>query len=160
MADNGKTRRERLEAQLERAEAKLVKSVGAARTKVARRIAEIEGDLAMPPFPVALGYLWQAYLRLRRRTAMGYAGPQPIGWQDIDAFIRRAGLKLAGWEVALIEALDDLYLNPGETEPARPEGQSVVAAASASDAKGVRSILGAVGTRRTVKRNKKKGGDT
>ena len=64
----------------------------------------------MPPFPKALAYLWRAYFRLRRRMAGGFAGPNPIGWQDIDAFVRQSGLRLAPWELDLIEALDDLYL--------------------------------------------------
>lgn len=119
----------------------------------AERIAELEAELAIPPFPVAILYLWRAYLRLRRRTAMGFAGPQPIGWQDVDAFLRRSGLVLAPWEIEILERLDDAYLQPTPT-PTPPEGQTVVATASASDAAGVRSILGSIGKRRVVARKK------
>lgn len=108
----------------------------------------------MPPFPRALAYLWRAYLRLRRRAAVGMSGPQPIGWQDIDAFARRAGMRLAPWEIEILEELDDIYLSPAP-KPTLPEGQTVVAAASASDASGVKSILAGVGKRRTVKRKPK-----
>lgn len=108
----------------------------------------------MPPFPDSLGYLWRAYLRLRRRAPGGFAGPQPIGWQDIDAFCRRSGLDLAPWEVGLVEALDDIYLAP-DPQPVAPEGQAVKVAAAASDADGVRSVLSSVGKgRRVVKRGK------
>jgi hypothetical protein len=119
------------------------------------RIAELRAELAMPPFPRALGYLWRVYLRLRRRAETGFAGSQPVSMQDIDAFVRLTGLRLAPWECELLEALDDAYLQP-TPRAALPEGQTVVAAAPASDAQGVRSILGSVGKRRSVKR--KKGG--
>jgi len=82
---------------------------------------------------------------------MGFAGPQPIGWQDIDAFMRRAGLTFAPWEVDLIERLDDIYLRPASA-PALPDGQAVTVAASIGDSAGVRAVLGSVGNRRYVKR--------
>lgn len=62
--------------------------------------------------------------------------------------MRRSGLRLAPWEVGLIEALDDLYLQP-EPQAAPDE---VVAASSSQDGVGVKSIVGAVGARRTVVR--------
>jgi hypothetical protein len=80
-------------------------------------------------------------------------GPAPIEWPDIDAFVRRAGVSLAPWEIELIEQLDDIYLRP-DPQPAAPEGQAVVSAASAQDATGVKSIMGAVGNRRVVARKK------
>lgn len=106
----------------------------------------------MPPFPQPLAYLWQAYLRLRRRTPGGFNGPQPVGWPSIEAFARLFGL--APWEIELIEALDDIYLAP-DPQPVLPEGQTVKVAASARDADAVRSVLGGVGKgRRIVKRKK------
>lgn len=91
--------------QLERAEI-------AGKTK---RAAEIEVDLAMPSFPEPLGYLWRAYLRLRRRMAAGFSGPNPVGWQDIDAFIRRSGTRLAPWEIEVLERIDDLFVYRDES---------------------------------------------
>lgn len=38
------------------------------------------------------------------------SGLSPIGWSDIDAFSRRAQVRLAPWEIELIEELDDVYL--------------------------------------------------
>ena len=107
----------------------------------------VDGDLAVPPFPRVLDYLWRAYIRLRRRAAAGFGGPQPIAWQDIDAFIRRAGLKLAPWEIEMIEALDDIYLQPP------PPRQAAGATASADDAAGVRAILSSVAARRKGGKN-------
>lgn len=106
----------------------------------------------MPPFPKPLAYLWRAYLRLRRRAPGGFSGPQPVGWPAIEAFARL--FDLAPWEIEIIEALDDIYLAP-DPQPVLPEGQTVKTAASANDADGVRSVMGAVGKgRRVVKRTK------
>jgi hypothetical protein len=78
----------------------------------------------MPAFPRELSYLWRTYLRLRRRMAGGFSGPNPIGWQDIDAFSRRSGTRLTPWEIELIERIDDLFLSPEKpAEAATPARQ-------------------------------------
>lgn len=64
----------------------------------------------MPPLPLALGYLWRAYNRLRRRKGSGF-GPGPIEWPDIDAFLRLSGFALAPWEIEVIEEIDDVFLS-------------------------------------------------
>lgn len=64
----------------------------------------------MPPFPMALAYLWNAYWRMRRRKGAGMSGHAPIEWPDIDAFVRLGGERLAPWEVEIIEQLDDAFL--------------------------------------------------
>lgn len=53
-------------------------------------------------------------------------GPVPIEWTDISAFCLHAGLRLAPWEVAIVEALDDAWLlamakdAPKPGDPKRP----------------------------------------
>lgn len=131
-------------ASLERAE----------RKKAKRQIAKLEADISMPPFPKAVGYIWRAYMRLRRRSAPGINGAVPVSWEAIDAFLRRTGLRFAPWEIEIIEAIDDVYLQP-EDKLATPEGQTVNRAASADDIDGVKRIMQAVGKRRVVKRTKK-----
>lgn len=71
----------------------------------------------MPPFPHALDYLWRTYGRLRSRKAMGYAGPEPIQWIDMDAFVRRTGITLAPWEIELLEEIDNIYLSERTQAP-------------------------------------------
>jgi len=83
---------------------------------------------------------------------MGFSGPQPITWQDIDAFLRRSEIALAPWQIELIERLDDIYLQPTAAPLALPEGRVVHAAASVNDPAGVRAVLGASAKRRYVKR--------
>ncbi|WP_245465555.1 hypothetical protein [Mesorhizobium sp. M6A.T.Ce.TU.016.01.1.1] len=56
--------------------------------------------------PAALEYLWQAFLRLSNRRGAA----RTWSWADLDAFQRATGLRLAPWEVEIVEKLDRLYL--------------------------------------------------
>jgi len=38
------------------------------------------------------------------------AGPNPIEWPDLEAFCRLTGMRLAPWEISIIERLDDCFL--------------------------------------------------
>ena len=80
----------------------------ASRTKNAASRQRYLAELETPPFPGALLYLWQAYLRLARRRGSGGVGANPIGFADIDAFVRLTGIRLAPWEVEMLEELDDM----------------------------------------------------
>lgn len=108
----------------------------------------------MPGFPAGAEYLWRCYLRLRRRAAPGFDRAAPVGWQDIDAFIRRAGIRLTSWEIEIIEAIDDAFLDPGAAVPATPDGK-VKEVASTQDGAAVKALMGAVGERRVVRRRKR-----
>lgn len=93
----GHSYREHLEGQLKRA-------------RTPERRAELGAELALPPFPEALRYLWNAFTRMRRRVnGNGTAMPR-ITLLDLDAFIRLSGLRLLPWEIELIERLDDLLM--------------------------------------------------
>ena len=83
------------------------------RARSDERRAELEGQLALPPFPDALAYIWSAFSRLRNRKGGTGFGPSPIEWPDIDAFCRHSRMTLAPWEVEVIEALDGAYLRVG-----------------------------------------------
>jgi hypothetical protein len=108
----------------------------------------------MPPFPAALHYLWRTYLRLRQRTAPGFSGASPVSWQDIDAFVRRSGIVLAPWEVEVVEALDNAFMQPDPRQPTVPEG-GARAVVSPDDIEGVKKLMGSIGRRRTVIRKGK-----
>jgi hypothetical protein len=112
----------------------------------------------MPEFPKPLGYLWQTYLRIRKRVAIGMSGPDPISWPDIDAFVNQTGLKLAEWELRTIERIDDSYVSPSfvPTKPEVPEGQSIKQLAAMNDLASVRAVLGSIATRQHVVRTRKK----
>lgn len=76
----------------------------------------------MPPFPKAVEYLYAAWGRMRSRKAAGMAGPAPIEWHDLDAFLRLTGTRLAPWEIRIIERLDDTYLRVMAAEESDLQG--------------------------------------
>lgn len=80
------------------------------RVRDGKRRGEIEAELAVPPFPAALAYLWQAFNRMASRRGSTGWGPAALSWQDIDAFCRMTGFRFAPWEVEVIEALDTAAL--------------------------------------------------
>lgn len=76
---------------------------------------------------MALSYVWQAWMRLRRRTPAGFNAPNPITIEAIDAFIRRTGLQLDPRDVQLIEDVDDLYLSKmAEQQASEPDRQQAI----------------------------------
>jgi hypothetical protein len=88
----------------------------AERTRDPEKRAKYEAELVVPPFPMALQYLWSVFWRLRRRKPQSIA----LDWHDIVAFVSLTGARLAPWEVEVIERLDDLLMTPPKvnTDPA------------------------------------------
>lgn len=80
------------------------------RSRTPERKAELEAELALPPFPEALRYLWTAFVRIRRRNAGNGFGATPVTWADLDAYSRLSGMRLLPWEIEIIEQLDDALL--------------------------------------------------
>lgn len=119
-----------------------------------KKIAELEVELTLPEFPRELGYLWRVYHRIRRRMAGGFAAPNPIGWQDIDAFVRQTSFRLAPWEIELLETLDDAFLQPQlvaiKAKTPKP-GAAATEMVDSSDTKSVRSLMRSIGKRRIGK---------
>lgn len=80
------------------------------RAKTPAKRAEIEAELAVPPLPRGSEYLWRIFLRLHaRRQSMGM-GPARLSWGEFADFQRLTGMRLAPWEVAILEQLDDVAL--------------------------------------------------
>lgn len=105
----------------------------------------------MPAFPDGAAYLWTCYLRLRHRAAPGFAGPSPVTWQDIDAFIRRSGMRLASWEIRVIERLDDVFLGRIADDDAPPKS-APVDGTPMRDGASLKALMGQFGKRRLVRR--------
>ena len=105
----------------------------AERKNVQWRIDELTAKLAIPPFPVELHFIWKAHGRIRRRLASGMDGPQPIPHEAIVAFQAASEMPLKPWEVAILEALDDLYLRV-KYEAAEQDRNPDTAPASDSEA--------------------------
>ena len=86
------------------------------RTRSPKRRAALEAQLARPPLPRSVAYLWRIFNRLRRRKGSNGFAMSPIGWPDIDAFVRHSKMPLTPWEIAIIEDLDDLFLKVRKTD--------------------------------------------
>lgn len=112
----------------------------------------------MPSFPTAVGYVWRTYSRLRRRTKHGFNGPQPIDFQEIDAFVRVSRFPLRPWEVQIIEDIDDAFLQPAYRKAAdvRNRSTSATPMVSARDGAAVSRMMRSMGVRK--KSPQKKGG--
>ena len=97
-------------------------------------MAELEAELDTPPFPLEILHIWAAWTRIRNRKASGLSGPEPLGWGDIDAFVRLTGHHLSPPDIELIEIIDDAYLasfaagpSPVESNMALRDGLEQVA---------------------------------
>lgn len=80
----------------------------ASRTKNPDKRAGYESELACPPIPPELMYLWKLYRRLANRRGSNGFSQNPISWPEIDAFVRNAKVLLAPWEIEVIEEIDDI----------------------------------------------------
>jgi hypothetical protein len=120
----------------------------ALRKKDVAKIAQFNDELKLPEFPKELGYLWRVYQRIRRRMSSGFAGPNPIGWIDIDAFVRQTKFPLAPWEIELLEAIDDAYLEPQAQALREKIGKTKIETVDASDTKAVRGLMRGLADRR------------
>jgi hypothetical protein len=124
------------------------------RKKDAAKIAELNDELTLPEFPRELSYLWRVYHRIRRRMAGGFAGPNPIGWQDIGAFMHVTRFRLAPWEIELLEAIDDSYLQPIYTAlKDKNKKPAEVEMIDATDTKRIRNLMRSIGKRRSGNKN-------
>lgn len=73
-------------------------------------IAAWEAELACPPLPPELLYLWTAYNRIRRRTGGSGFGLSPIEGADVESYERRYRLRFLPFENEILDELDDLYM--------------------------------------------------
>ena len=66
--------------------------------------ADVETDL-----PEELVWHWNAFCELDRRRTAGFV-PNPIGYNDIGWWAQHQGIELEPWEVDVLMALDDVWL--------------------------------------------------
>jgi hypothetical protein len=71
------------------------------------RAAHYAAELAGPGCPAGALHVWGWFLELNRRRPAGGMGPGSIGHQDILAWCRLRGIRLAPWE---LDALDDVEM--------------------------------------------------
>lgn len=63
-----------------------------------------------PPFPLTDSYLFMAFQDLNgARTSNGF-GPNPISFQDVQAYCVLTGVSLTPWDVRILRRMDQTYL--------------------------------------------------
>jgi len=67
---------------------------------------ELEG----PDFPEVLSHIWSAFFALSSGRSGGFAGPNPISYQDIKAWMELTNNYLDPREVEAILMLDTVYM--------------------------------------------------
>ncbi|WP_420023355.1 phage tail assembly chaperone [Cereibacter azotoformans] len=75
--------------------------------------AALAGALAggNPPVPEAGALLWRAFWQLSRCRTLHAAGPNPIGWAEMEAWCRLMRVPLEPQHVEIIAAMDDAWLD-------------------------------------------------
>lgn len=104
----------------------------------------------VPPFPVALRYLFDRYLELRASKSHGANGHNKVEWVDIQAYLSVTGSTLLPWEARLLRAIDDIFCR--EMAAGR-EATKTEAAEAAKD-----SVKNTAKRSRTVTRKQEDGG--
>lgn len=69
----------------------------------------MEAELWVPPFPLALDYLWSRYLDLRLSKSPGFNGHTKVEWRDIEAYVSVTKFTVLPWEARLIRSVDDIF---------------------------------------------------
>jgi hypothetical protein len=82
------------------------------RARTDARRAELQALLELPPFPVELSYIWEAYLKLRKRQGFDAMGnPKALAWRGVEAWMHLMRFTLTAWECDVLMDLDDTYLS-------------------------------------------------
>ena len=69
--------------------------------------------------------LWEAFQRLSRARSYGAAGPNPIGFPEIEAWMRLTRTPLEPHHVEVIEAMDAVWLNRARGIGGAPDGVKI-----------------------------------
>jgi hypothetical protein len=72
---------------------------------------EILAELAGPPMPPGMAYLFDWFLELDVARGSSGFGPNPIGYGEMEAWSRLTGRLLLPWEVVTLRHLDSARLN-------------------------------------------------
>lgn len=90
------------------------------RAKTPERRAELEAELAVPEIPRGGEYLWRIFMRMHARRQSTGIGPARLSLGDFVNFQTLNRTRLAPWEVAILEQLDDVALKDRKKNPTGP----------------------------------------
>ncbi|WP_091739838.1 phage tail assembly chaperone [Phenylobacterium immobile] len=95
----------------------------------------------LPDPPIQLGPILEWYGRLNRRRQSGMT-VNPLTFQEIEAFERKALITLTAWQTRLIERIDDTFLAVvGEERAARSKPEAQSSQVPVENTKGMRSLF-------------------
>ncbi|SFB82173.1 phage tail assembly chaperone [Tropicimonas isoalkanivorans] len=75
-----------------------------------------------PNLPEAGRVLWGAFMALHRTRSYGGLGPNPITYQEIEAWCRLARMPLEPHHVEILTEMDREWLGGGKADPAPRSG--------------------------------------
>lgn len=75
-----------------------------------KRQLEAKGRCAILRIPSGGDLLWRWFLDLSRTRRAGFAGPEPISYSEIEAYGRVAGWPIEPRHVAILCAMDEVWL--------------------------------------------------
>lgn len=70
---------------------------------------QARADLVPPPCPQRYAYLFDWFGELHRQRTYTEHGPTPLGWMDLDAWMRVTQRTPSPWEIRMLSALDDAF---------------------------------------------------
>jgi hypothetical protein len=75
--------------------------------------------LKEPPLSPAVAHVFGWWLELASHRGVGFAGPAPLTWSDLDAWSRLMRVSPTPWEWTAIAAIDRAFL--AASEPPKPK---------------------------------------
>lgn len=84
---------------------------------MARQLGRRPAGLDGPPLPAWGEHLWAAWLELHQGRRVGFNGPEPLAWSDLDAWSRLTGAEIRADEAGLLMQIDrEFFAVRGEIE--------------------------------------------
>lgn len=79
--------------------------------QLARTTGQIVPELEPPvDLPFVVEHVWEYWSQLHSGRSNNGFGPNPLGWQEIQAWATLTGTRLRSWEITALKRLDVLYL--------------------------------------------------
>lgn len=80
---------------------------------------------AKPQIPEAGRVLWRIFVELSATRTYHMAGPNPVGFAEIEAYARLHRWPLAPHHVAILRAMDDAWLKHAYAKIGKGKGQNL-----------------------------------
>lgn len=79
--------------------------------QVEKQIGRKPKELVNPnEFPLVLAYIWSAFISLSRGRTIGFSGPNPLTYPDIESWMRLTGTPLNSRDIEAVKTLDNEYI--------------------------------------------------